>query len=527
LSDVETVEIKDEELFYFLNNLVGVIENKKIVRIWGTQRDLTPQKKAEKELAKSRKQHDFALAAGSVGTFVWNFITNKITWTKIQSGLYGMEEDSFDGNIETWFNFLHPDDVEYVKQAAKESVENNKDLAIEFRILWPDKSLHWIMCRANIFSDKEGKAIEMSGVNIDITERKLKEQIKEENEERFRALVQNSFDVITVFDNDGTITYQSDSLKRVLGYDAESRIGKNIFKDSIVHPDDLEIEKNLFQKCIETPYVYIRSEFRMKHNEDDYKIMEVGCINLANNSSIHGIIQFYRDVTERRMLEKQKEEFIGVASHELKTPVTSIKAYTQILYEIFKEKEDEYSADLLLKMEGQIDRLTTLIKDLLDVTKITEGQLTLKREEYDINELIKEVAGEMQVTTKKHKITLNLSKIPTVFGDRNKTSQVIINLLSNAIKYSPEANQVIISTKGSENEVTVCVQDFGIGITNEMQKKLFNRFFRVSDEVASTFSGLGLGLFISSEIVKNQNGHIWVESTPKAGATFCFSLPYK
>ena len=160
----------------------------------------------------------------------------------------------------------------------------------------------------------------------------------------------------------------------------------------------------------------------MKHNEDDYKIMEVGCINLANNSSIHGIIQFYRDVTERRMLEKQKEEFIGVASHELKTPVTSIKAYTQILYEIFKEKEDEYSADLLLKMEGQIDRLTTLIKDLLDVTKITEGQLTLKREEYDINELIKEVAGEMQVTTKKHKITLNLSKIPTVFGDRNKTS---------------------------------------------------------------------------------------------------------
>lgn len=159
--------------------------------------------------------------------------------------------------------------------------------------------------------------------------------------------------------------------------------------------------------------------------------------------------------------------------------------------------------------------------------QITEGQLTLKREEYDINELIKEVAGEMQVTTKKHKITLNLSKIPTVFGDRNKTSQVIINLLSNAIKYSPEANQVIISTKGSENEVTVCVQDFGIGITNEMQKKLFNRFFRVSDEVASTFSGLGLGLFISSEIVKNQNGHIWVESTPKAGATFCFSLPYK
>jgi PAS domain S-box-containing protein len=316
-------------------------------------------------------------------------------------------------------------------------------------------------------------------------------------------------------------------LERVLGYNAESRIGKNIFNDSIVHPDDREIEKSLLQKCIEKPYVYIRSEFRMKHKGDDYKIMEVGCINLANNTSIHGIIQFYRDITERRMLEKQKEEFIGVASHELKTPVTSIKAYTQILYEIFKEKKDEYSANLLLKMEGQIDRLSTLIKDLLDVTKITEGQLTLKREHYDMNELIKEVADEMQLTTKKHKITLNLSEMQPVIGDKNKTSQVIINLLSNAIKYSPEAHEVIISSNASDHEVTVCVHDFGIGISKEMQKKLFTRFFRVSDEVASTFSGLGLGLFISSEIVKNQNGRIWVESTPKEGATFCFSLPLK
>ena len=227
------------------------------------------------------------------------------------------------------------------------------------------------------------------------------------------------------------------------------------------------------------------------------------------------------------MLEKQKDEFIGVASHELKTPVTSIKAYTQILYEIFKEKEDEYSADLLLKMEGQVDRLTDLIKELLDVTKITEGQLPYKREKYDMNDLIKEVAHEMQLSTKKHKIVLKLTKTKPVFGDRNKTSQVIINLLSNAIKYSPEAHEVIISLKGSANEVTVCVQDFGIGISKEMQKKLFNRFFRVTDEVASTFAGLGLGLFISSEIVKNQNGQIWVESTPKKGSSFCFSLPYK
>jgi signal transduction histidine kinase len=135
--------------------------------------------------------------------------------------------------------------------------------------------------------------------------------------------------------------------------------------------------------------------------------------------------------------------------------------------------------------------------------------------------------SEMQLTTKKHKIKLNLNEMPTVFGDKNKTSQVITNLVSNAIKYSPQAHEVIISNKSSDHEVTVCVQDFGIGSSPEIQKKLFNRFFRVSDEVASTFSGLGLGLFISSEIVKNQDCRIWVESTPKEGATFCFYLPFK
>jgi len=526
LSDVETFKMKDNANVYFLNNLVGIIENKKIVRIWGTLRDITAQKQAERELVKTKKQLDFSLAAGSVGTFTWNFTTNKIVWTKVQEGLYGLKEATFKGSIEDWYSFLVPEDVPAVKKAVQESLKNRKELSIEFRILWPDKSMHWIICRANIYYNKNGEAIEMSGVNIDISERKFKEQIKEENEERFQALVQNSFDVITVFNYDGTITYQSDSLERVLGYKAEERIGKNLFKESLVHPEDREIEKHLFQKCIDTPYVYIRSEFRMKYKEDGYKIMEVGCINLANNSSIHGIIKFYRDITERRMVEKQKEEFIGVASHELKTPVTSIKAYTQILYDTLKEKKDDESAELLLKMDKQIDRLTTLIKDLLDVTKITEGQLLLKRENFDINELIREVVNEIQLTTKRHKLIVNLQNIKPIKADRERTSQVLINLLSNAIKYSPQADKVIISSSASEKEVTVCVKDFGIGINKEMQKKLFKRFFRVSDEITSTFPGLGLGLFISSEIVKNQKGRIWVESTPKKGCTFCFALPF-
>jgi PAS domain S-box-containing protein len=444
----------------------------------------------------------------------------------VQESLYGLQEYSFKGTLSDWLSFIHPDDVGATEKAIQESIKNQKELSVEFRIFWPDKSLHWILTRANISFDKKGKPVEMSGVNIDISERKFQEQIIRENEERFKALVQNSFDVITVFNLDGTITYQSESIERVLGYSAKERLGTNLFTNSVVHPEDREFEKKLFQKCIERPSNYIQGELRMKHADGSYRIMEVGCINLANNSSIHGIIKNYRDITERRAIEKQKEEFIGVASHELKTPVTSIKAYAQILYDTLLEKEDHVSADLLLRMDHQIDRLTTLIKDLLDVTKITEGQLILKHESYDLNELINEVAADLQMTTKKHKIIKKLEKVKPLIGDKERTSQIIVNLISNAIKYSPAADKVIIRTVVSEENVTVSVQDFGIGISREMQQKLFKRFFRVTDETTSTFPGLGLGLFIATEIVKKQHGRIWVESTPNEGSTFYFTLPF-
>ena len=526
LSDVETSQNPDGKTIYFLNNLIGIIKDGILIRIWGTQRNITEQKETEKVLEKTRNRMNFALAAGSVGTFVWNFKKNKITWTKIQESLYGLQEFTFKGTLDDWFAFIHPDDVEKTKNRIEKSIKEQKELSSEFRIFWPDGSLHWILCRAHATFQASGDPIEMSGVNIDITGRKTKEQIIKENEERFRALVQNSFDVITVFNKDGIITYQSGSIERVLGYPAKERLGKNIYEKSTVYPEDCKIEKELFQKCLDTPNKYILGEYRVMHADGSFRIMEGGVINLLNNSSVKGFIKNCRDVTERRSIEKQKEEFIGVASHELKTPVTSIKAYTQILHETLLEKKDFVSADLLLRMDHQIDKLTTLIKDLLDVTKITEGKLVLKNEKFDLNDLVKEIVEEMQVTSKNHKIIKELGDIKLIIADKERTAQVIVNLISNAIKYSPMADKIIIKTFVEGEDVVIGVQDFGIGISKEMQGKLFNRFFRVLDESTSTFPGMGLGLFISTEIVKRQNGRIWVESTPNKGSTFCFTLPY-
>ncbi len=237
--------------------------------------------------------------------------------------------------------------------------------------------------------------------------------------------------------------------------------------------------------------------------------------------------QMEREMAERKKLEQQKDEFIGIASHELKTPVTSVKAFTQVLQNRFTKAGDEISASLLMKMDAQLNKLTVLITDLLDVTKIENGQLQFHEEYFDFNEVIEENVEEMQRTTDKHTLSKKLATTKTIYGDRDRIGQVLINLISNAIKYSPQTDEIIVSTKVTKDSVTACVKDFGIGIPKDKQEKVFERFYRAADKSIETYPGMGLGLYISSEIVKRQCGKIWVESTKGKGSSFCFSLPIK
>lgn len=231
------------------------------------------------------------------------------------------------------------------------------------------------------------------------------------------------------------------------------------------------------------------------------------------------------DITDRKSLEQKKDEFIGIASHELKTPVTSIKAYTEILYDQFVEAGDSESAIYLKKLNTQVDRLTHLIRDLLDATRISEGRLALNVSDVDINQLLRETTDELQNTAGKHAIKLNLQDIPSVQGDKERLQQVFVNLIANAIKYSPEANRVLVKTYQNNGNIHIEVQDFGIGMSPETQHKLFGRFFRSNDQNITTFPGLGLGLYISLQIVKQHKGTIKVQSEIGKGSVFTVVLP--
>ena len=173
-----------------------------------------------------------------------------------------------------------------------------------------------------------------------------------------------------------------------------------------------------------------------------------------------------------------------------------------------------------------LNKLTLLIRDLLNVTRIELGRLDFQEDLFDLNEVVKETVEQMQVITRKHRIQIEGHVIQTVRGDKDRIGQVLTNLLTNAIKYSPKADSIIVRLTSNDESAVVSVQDFGIGIEQEHLQAIFERFYRVSDPDEKTFPGLGIGLYISHEIIKRHGGTLAVESEKGRGSVFSFILPY-
>jgi PAS domain S-box-containing protein len=242
-------------------------------------------------------------------------------------------------------------------------------------------------------------------------------------------------------------------------------------------------------------------------------------------SIIAADLSLQKETQEQKLAIEKKDEFISIASHELKTPVTSIKGYVQLLKFNFEQEGNEVAANVLNKVDIQINKLTMLISDLLDVKKIENGQLRYNEEKFDFNDLVKEIIEETSRVITQHTITVKLDETRMVMGDRNKIGQVITNFIDNAGKYSPVNSEILVSTDIERDNIRLSVQDHGIGIPANQQGNIFDRFFRVTGERENTYAGLGLGLYISSELIRRHKGTIGVESEIGNGSTFYFTIP--
>jgi PAS domain S-box-containing protein len=375
----------------------------------------------------------------------------------------------------------------------------------------------------SLIDPSTGQLIGFASVTRDMQADKAAQQALAQSEEKFRNITIAAPAALWMTDKDSMITYVNQVWLNWTGHPLEDQLGAG-WLNAVIDEDRELAATRLINDINERNFH--ESQFRIQHTEGQLRyIICTGNPQYDNAGNFSGYIGACVDITELKQLQRQKDEFIGIASHELKTPVTSIKAYTQLLESVMRRKGDIHEADMMGKMSVQINRLTVLIEDLLDVTKITSGRLQFHQGWFNFNQMMQEVVEDLQRTTTKHTLIEDFKADVEVYSDKDRISQVLINLITNAIKYSPDADEIIISTKVEHNQVEVCVQDFGIGIAEDKVDKVFEQFYRVSGDKEHTFPGLGLGLYISSEIIIREGGKIWVNSIEGKGSTFCFSLP--
>lgn len=492
----------------------------KAIRIIGTLLDITEQRLAKEEQRKLITLVDNSVELMSI--FSLQGITSYIN----QAGkdLLGFRTDE-EVRTTSIASLYLPEDLEIIEKEILPAVmkEGRWDGILKVRHLQTGEVFPVFNNCIRIDDPISGDPIAVGAVMRDLRPELAAKQALADSEQLLRNITTAAPTALWMSDEDGLVTYNNQTWLDWTGRTFEENLGWNWLES--VHPDDRNKVKEKILDDLAGRHFY-EVEFRLNHSDGNiHWCVTNGQPQYRTDGTFSGYIGACVDITEQKHLQQQKDDFIGIASHELKTPVTSIKAYTQVLEKMLRKKGEIKEADMISRMDGQINRLTSLIGDLLDVTKINSGKLQFNDREFDFIPMVKELIEDLQRTTEKHTLIEEYEGGGLVLGDKERIGQVISNLITNAVKYSPNSEKIIIHTSLKENEITLCITDFGIGIPQDKLDKVFEQFYRVSGDMQHTFPGLGLGLYISSEIIKREGGRIWVNSSEGNGSTFCFALP--
>ncbi len=387
------------------------------------------------------------------------------------------------------------------------------------------------------------KPIGIRGILIDITERKNKEIKLKESEETYRILSENSDDLISLYDEKFRMIYiNAESHSRVLGYPAKKFL-KLTFKMIITHKDDIIPFNNIVKKGIEEGNY--RYQIRFKHQKGHYLWFQITAKFFSVDLEKKKLLVVAREITDIKQAEKNlkeseeeliklnklKSELFVRTSHELKTPLQSIKGFSDLLLTYHRSKLDDYSISKITAIKNGADRLQKLIGDILKAAELESGYTKIKSKNDNLSNLINVCVKEVQgfADLRKHQIELDVEPNLITNFEREQIHKVVSNLLNNAIKYTPPNGKIEINSNIKNNLILTSIKDNGIGFAREeiqMVFKQFGKIKRFGQNLQVIPDGTGLGLFISKKIVELHGGEIWVESEGRnQGSTFYFTLP--
>lgn len=467
-----------------------------------------------------KSERDFRQLANALPEMVWETDqTGQQTFAserwKEYTGLNTQDATTFTQSV-------HPDDLDALMQEWSVSLATGKLYKTQARVKSKEGEYRWHFVHGEPIRDEENRIIRWIGAYVDVHDQKITAEMLRQSDENFRQLANLVPQIIWTSKPDGCRDYYNKRWYDYTGF--EEGCGDQSWMP-ILHPDDVQLCTDNWRHSVKTGDPY-QAEYRFLDRTGRYRWFLGKALPIRDNNGV--ITKWFgtcTDIQEIKEQQEQKDYFISLASHELKTPVTSIKGYVQVLQRKYHQHTDEFLSSALDTVNKQINKMSRLISDLLDVPKINSGKLSLHKEEFSVSQLIEEVVEQINYISSAYHISISKATAATIYGDRERIGQVISNLLTNAVKYSPLLKKVIVESSDVDGKVMISVTDYGIGISLKDQDKIFDRFYRVDGQNEKTYPGFGIGLFIASEIIERHHGKIGVKSELGKGAVFYFSLP--
>lgn len=553
-----------------VKRIINRLERSKLLhRMAQTQQKLEHGTESAESIARLRESEErlrCALESAHMGIWDWNLTTNKIIWSLGHEQLFGLAPGTFDGTYETFNACILPEDRAALTQQINITRETQKEYCHEFRVVWQDGSIHWIEGRGKFFSNQAGEPVRMLGTVRDISARKqaevelnksrdglelrvaertvelikVNEQLQSELNERqrtqaelrdsqalFAGIVEIADDAIISIDSNQRITLFNQGAEKIFGYSAKEVLGQPL--DFLLPMRFAAAHRQHVAEFGQSPSharrMGERSEVYGCH-KDGTEFPAEATISKLNLGREMIYTVYLRDISERKQIERMKDEFVSVVSHELRTPLTSIHGSLGMLTSGLLQPESEQGKRLLQIATDSTERLVRLINDVLDIERIESGKVKMEKASCNVADLIEEAVSIMQPLAAKAGVALSVSSLPVqIWADRDRIVQTLTNLLSNAIKFSSAPNTVWLAVQQQDDEVLFTVKDRGRGIPADKLDSIFERFQQVDSTDSRQHDGTGLGLAICRSIVEQHGGRIWVESVLGEGSTFYFCIP--
>lgn len=490
----------------------------------------------------------------------WDLQTNIVSWNEGLRTLFDYSHDEIRPDLAWWEERIHPEDRDKVVAEVQALIEaGQQHWAGEYRFRRANGSYAYVFDRGYLLHDDYGKPVRMIGAMVDITQRKEAEKALQQSEEKFRMLIENAPDLITVLDAKGAIIYESPSIERVLGYQPEALVGKNAFE--FVHPDDLVVVSQSFAEVVKRSNATVSVELRFRHKDGSWRTLEGLGTNLLHDPRVAGIVFNSRDVTERKQVEQErarlyeqtkkqaeelevsgkiKDEFLSVMSHELRTPLNVVLGYAEMTRDGMLGEINPKQDEALAKILSRGGDLLNLIRDILFATQLESRAVIVERQLVNLKDLFEALKSSCHLPLGKE-LTLRWEfppDLPPVVTDDAKLRQVLQNLINNAVKFTEKGSVTVsagIRQQAGGNRkkfllaprafVEFKVADTGIGIPKELIPVIFDKFRQADSSETRLYGGVGLGLYIAKQFTEMLGGQIGVESELGKGSTFTVTIP--